>query len=222
MSVGVAIDTAMVPGNLTRVQMQKIILSYVQALQDDPELNELANMSIRSGISSINERNWKKLAAFHDIGLTATDAEYELPTDYKDPLHCELLGTGGRPNGRLHYKELKRLLREHPVSDQDGAPSVYTIMYDQRLFRLEPAPAASFTALHPTARARYFRRVPFPSEGDGTGLPPEFDWWLIWNGRSEIAAIRRPQVYGLAAGEAGRRWRQLKIDDNAVTDWSEC
>ena len=223
MTTAVSANTSQTPGGRSLAEMQRLVLSYVQAPQDDPELNDTARGALNIGIDIHNSRNWFKIQSYQDMTLVTGTSDYSLAPDVKDPRAAEWLDSSGNPSGRLEYKPLKTFLIEHPSSTSNGSPSVYTIMYSSsRLLVLDLAPDSSFVSQYPTLRFHYHRRVPhLVGASDFTGLSAEHDAWLVWYARSEMAAIRGVSTAGFAFEQQRMLMNALKMDDaETMTDWS--
>jgi len=222
MTIAVAASTSYSPGLRQASVLQKAVLSYVQAPQDDDELNEHARNALNDAVDAINTRTWKKLHGHQDILLAADQWDYELASSFKDPLNCARINTNGDQNGRLEYKPLKTFLVEHDQATGSGMPRWYTIFYDQlRVLSLDLAPSSEYISSFPTLRLRYHRRVPHLTGPDSIlGIPSEFESFVVWHAKAYIAADRAPQMVGYAENKAQQTFKRLKVDDaNIQTDW---
>lgn len=218
MATGLPAATTIIPGRKPANQLVSRVLSFLQEVQSDPELDQLALDGLNSGIALINGQEWKKFHGYQDITTVQGTVDYSLDDNFKDPITLDLLDASGNPDGFLEYKPYHRFMRMFPISTTESWPSHYTIFYDeQRLLTLNYQPQASFVSQYPTMRLRFHRREPELVGAAATTLTPEFDWFLIWHARAELAADRNPDKYRIAKSEAERRFRQLQIDDQNVT-----
>ena len=96
-------------------------------------------------------------------------------------------------------------------------PSYYTIDYASREIVLDLAPDAVAVSATPTGKLTYHRRIPKLNCTGTTGIPPEFDEFLIARGSWWYALSRAPEMAGLMATEARERWRMLVKDDCEIT-----
>lgn len=218
MPIAVAGGATTSPGNLTLGKMQNLVLRYLQLPQKDPDLNDEAADGIDDGVSVLNERDWFKVLGFQDVTLVADQADYDADDDVRDPFHCERLDASGNPDGLMGFRDFKSFLTEFSRATQSGSPKIYTFMYDQiRQWSLQIAPDSTFVGSWPTLRFRYHRRIPRLSDaGDTIGASPEFDWFLIWHARAELAANRDPGKMARAQAKADRKLAALIQDDNNI------
>jgi len=223
MSRGVAASSGFAPAPHTLAALKRDALNYVQGTQDDSDLNALAQRAINNAIDRINSRTWMKVVNKWTITLVADDADYGLPSDYKEPIILLRLTSGSKRDGRLKYKELKTLLTEHPISTQSGTPWFYSTQYQQRQLLLDKPPAASFITTYPTLEHWYHRRIPhLTADADKIDIQPEFERFIVSHAAATLAAMRGHQVLSFVRQEEELAWMELKADDNETqTDWSE-
>ena len=215
--IGVSSSSSYIPGLKSVQELERLAVSYIQGVQGDDELSEIARSGFDDAIADINSRTWKKLLGSQDITTVVGRASWGLNRDFKDPFHVELLDSSGNPNGRLHHKEWKALLRDHPRADANDCPTYYTIDYARRELVTQFALAQEFVNEHTWMRLHYYQRFVL-----GGARPPEFDWYMIWKARAALASIRAREKVGFAESRAERKFRELKIDDNRTAqDWSD-
>lgn len=216
---GVPPSSNIVPPRRSMAQLRRSVASYVQA-PDDNEALDNALVGINSGIDILNTYTWFKYIPTQSIPSVAGDRDYSLDGEIKDPRMLELLDSGGTQIGVMDYLPLKSFLDDVYFAVV-GDPYAYSINYVTRELLLSVAPSASWVARYPTMRLWYFPRFAKLIETDDMYAgPPEHEEFLLWHGRAEIAAVRRPAAAGYAEGRAMRILTRLRADDsNAQTDY---
>jgi len=212
------------PSVYTRNQLRQAVANYcgyggLIAALTDTELISAVDRSIDCAVSRLNSRQWKKWLALQTISLTVNTATYDLADLHKDPGRLMRVNASGARDGQLEFKELRSLLNEHPSATTSSTPSYYSLDFDQHQLVLDVPVDSAFLASYPTLHFYYFPRVSVSDSG--TVLPPEFDWFLIWHARAELASYRRPDAVTIAVGMARELWQALtEEDNNTQTDWS--
>ena len=199
--------------------VSQVLSAYQQP--DDPEVRTVALAGLNGGLALINSRTWKKLYGTSDITLNATDREYTVPDDFKDPIRLFLLDTNSQKSDIVRFKtedEFYQLFYDQ--NTVTGSPYCYTFDYSTRKIVLDSAPGSGFIAQWPSVQTRYHRRVPKLNCTGTTGLPPEFDEFLVARGAVWLARVRDPGSARFWLDEATERWRMLLRDDsNIQTDY---
>lgn len=210
------------PGYSSASNLRRQVLNFVSAAADDGDLDELANEAINGAIDRINNRTWNQIVGFMDFPLTVDVADYPVPLDFKKPLHFHLLDPDGNPFRRLEYLASKNLEDVFQRSVQSGNTCYYTFFEASRLVSLEPKPSAAILSESPTARLRFFRRIPHVHRSASSMVlaPREFATWIKWEARADIASVRAPQKFSMAERKSGQLWHELGVEDAKVlTDW---
>lgn len=219
MVVTVGASASYTPGNQACATLVSQIKSFVQA-PDDDEVTTLALAGMNAGIDLINSRTWKKINGSADIDLVAGTSRYGLESDFKDPLYMFLLDSSGNRVGRLPFQTEVEFWEGWDNRSSSTGPCRYTVDYASREFVLDYAPASGYVTQYPQYKAHYHRRIPKLTCTGTTGLPPEFDSFLVARGAVWLARIREPDRVRDLMGEATERWRMLTSDDgNIQTDY---
>lgn len=221
--VAVASSVSYSPSTLGLGELQREVLGFFQAPQDDPDLNNSARSAINRALDKVNGRTWVKLYGYQDITAVVDASDYALNLDFKDPMACLLLDSSGNQQARLPYLEVKSIDFEMPRIDGSGTPSHYTVFYDQsRVLSLSVPPDQGWVSTYATIRLRYHRRVPrLNGASDQHGLAPEFERFLIFDAASTLAMKLEPSRFQALAISAAQTWAALLRDDrNTMTDWS--
>lgn len=223
MATAVPASTSTTPGHYTASTMAGQVASYIYGDTADAELLSQITMTLNAGIGLINSRRWHKLTSQTDLTMTAADDDIGLPADFKEPIAVFTVNSSDERILRLPMKPLKSLLLERPNNDTTGSPEAYGINYKTRELILDVQPSSAWVSQYPELRVFYHRRLANLTQDSSTiGGEPEWDWFLIWHGRREMAAIRDPAKFGLADRMAEQFWRQLiRNDTDQMSDWSE-
>lgn len=222
MATAVPSSTSYTPGNRSRSSIVSEAASFFQSGELDSELDSVATSALNAGVSKINRHTWKKVWNKATITLAAADATYDLPADFKDPITLLQMNTSSQRDGRIPFKPHQSLVAENPYSTNSGTPFYYTIDYSARSLVLDFSPGSAFVTKHPTLVLYYHRRVPnLTQDSSTTGLPPEFDDWLVLFTAERLAIMREPEKLSYIRGSQMEAWRDLRRDDNETqTDWS--
>lgn len=220
MATGLPQPSAITPHNSSLAVLKRRVLDWTVSTSSDPENDELARTAINGGINRLNSRNWQKLIKSVTISLAADTSEYSIPLDFRDPRHCERQNSSAYPDGRFPYKSLKSLLDEHPHDTDSGDPRYYTIQHTRRVLFFDTTPSQTFVTKYPYARLYYHRRHPHLT-GNSSQLeyPNEFEEFVVWYAREEVAGIKAPDKFALANRRRMELWQDLKADDtDTLTD----
>lgn len=196
------------------------VLAFFQA-PDDSEIRSVALNGLNAALDLINSRQWKKIVGAQTITLDNTNNEYDVADEFKDPIRLFKLTSASVKDGRIEFATEARFYEifETPVASS-GEPCLYTYDYAQRKIVLDVVPSSGFTSRNPYLHLRYHRRVGKLNCTGTTGLPPEFDEWLIARAAVWLAAVRDPDRIPYLSAEASDRWRMLIRDDgNIQTDY---
>lgn len=217
---GVGPSSTIIPAKRSFAQLQRFVADYVQA-PDDAEALDTAGYGINSGIDHLNTYTWYKGLAYQDITTVLADADYDLDGEVKDPRTTELLNSSSNVQGTLDYLPIKSFLDERYIVTGSGEPCLYTLDYVNRLLLLDVPPTQAWVTLYPTIRFWYFPRFAKLIDADDTFTgPPEFETFLGWYGRAELASVRRPSAAGFAENKWQTILRRLRADDsNTQTDY---
>lgn len=221
-----------VPVSRTQTNFRSLVLGYVQADNlSDSELTAVADEALDSATGRINSRNWHKILGNATATLVADQISYTFASgfssvisDVRDPIALMKRDTNANRSGRIAYKAFKSMLVEHPSAGTSGTVSVYSMDYQNRQLTFDRAPDAAFVASYPSVDFWYHRRIAeLSGTSDDMDVPPDFDWYIVWHARMEVAehlGFDRKADRALQMME--RQWQALTRDDNEVeTDWSE-
>jgi hypothetical protein len=220
MATATGSGTSPTPGHRTAGTLIRAVLTYVQA-PDDSELQEVARECLNSAIAFVNARRWNKLTSQTDLSMTASDDDIGVPADFKEPLSLFELNSSSERVKRVPFLPLQTMLFERENTTVAGNPQHYSINYKTREVILDVPPSSGYVATVPTMRLHYFRRLAELSNDSSTiDNEPEFDWFLIWQARAEIAMIRDPGKVMFAQRRAQEILRELRRSDtDQMTDW---
>lgn len=220
MATAVPSSTSYTPGNLNAATMIRHVLNFVSSVGDS-DLNTLAREGLNQGIDRINSVTWNKIYGIQTITLVADDDDYSVSSDHKDPIRLLRMRSGVR-DGRIPYKFHQTFFNEHPNAINSGYPNRYTIDYKQRLLVLSRPPTSSYVTTWATLEYWYHRRLArLTQNSDTIDIPPEFEWFLIWTARMEVASDLYPEKSLLAERRVEALWRELRNQDfETETDWS--
>jgi len=223
MATAVPASSSTTPGHKNAGQMISEVASYVQADTTDTELASVVLSALNSGIGLCNSRLWQKLVKSSDLTMTASDDDIGLPADFKEPMAVFQLNSSDVRTQRLPFKPMKSLLEEDQNNATSGIPQFYGINYGTRELILNRQPSSAWVSSVPQLRVYYFRRLAELTQNSSTiDAEPEWEWFLIWHARREMAAIHDPAKFGLADRMAQQYWQMLiRNDTNQMSDWSE-
>lgn len=224
MATTLAASTVVAPHPSSFASLKRYVVDYVQGV-DDAELLDVAGRAINAAVDMLNaERSWIKVNRKQTIYLVADQIDYNINTDFKDPIYALLLNTSFMPTKRLNYKDYKTLALDNPNAEFSGSPWVYTIFYNERLFSFVITPTQDFVSSTPYVELRYHNRLQYmTADSDTHGGPPEFNAFIGWQARFDVATARgESNLARLAEIKALRVLDALKMSDNSTeTDWSE-
>lgn len=222
MAVVVPSSTSYTPSQSSMSSIISEAASFLQLGTLDAELDSVAKTAVNAGIAKINRHTWKKVWNQTVITTVASDADYSLPTDFKEPITLLRLDSDSNRDGRIAFVPHQSFMNELEIVSGDGSPDAYTIDYNQRVLLLSSPPNAAFVSRYPTLRLVYHRRVAkLTQDSSTTGLPPEFDDWLVLFTAERLAVMRDPEKRNYIKSEQMESWRDLRRDDNEIqTDWS--
>jgi len=197
--------------------------NFVQADATDSEVKSTVLGMLNAGIAIINSRRWHKLTGSEDLTMAAADDDIGVATTFKEPVACFRLNSSDDRIGRLPFRPLRSLLMERPNNATAGSPRAYGIDYPNRNLILDVQPSATWVAANPKLRLyQHIRLAELAADGDQTGGEPEFDWFIVWHARRELAAQREPEKFGLADRMAEQIYRELRRSDtDQMSDWDD-
>jgi len=221
MATAVPASSSVTPGHDTAGTLMSKVASYVQAVTDDAEVKSTILCALNGAIAFVNARPWYKLTSSSDLDMTADDDDIGLPATFKEPLACYQLNSSDERTKRLPYKPLQTLLAERQDNTTPGTPSAYAINYNTRELILDIQPSSAWVTNNPELRLYFHRRLAeLTQDSSVSGGEPEFDWFLIWYARREMAAVRDPGKFQLADRMTEQFYRELRRSDtNQQTDW---
>lgn len=211
------------PGASSLADLRRCVLDYVQG-SDDSHLLDVATRAINMAIDKVNAVPWKRMQSTQDIDFVAGTISYDLSATFKEAAHCELLNSSDLPIGRIYYKGLKTLMEENADRSTNGEPLYYSIDHPNRTFVLDRPPSSAFISNFPKARLWAKTRLArLTNAADQHGGPPEFDRFLCWDARADVAAVRGHSSSADRAMRAAEQiFRLLRVDDKAmVQDWPD-
>ncbi|RLB37673.1 MAG: hypothetical protein DRH30_12775 [Deltaproteobacteria bacterium] len=210
---------ALVPAQSTGTVLIRKVLDYCM-LKVDTELQQVALDAINNAINKINTRNWKQLLAQDSTALVADTRTYALPDNFRAPRHMEWLDSSDKSHGHVPFKELKSILVEHPDATESGSPRRYTVDRMARLVMFDVPPTAAHATEYVKYNLWYFARQLHLAGGTSIAYPTEFEEYIMWRARAELASFRRPDAASYAYGQAKSAWTALVADDNnTMSDW---
>jgi hypothetical protein len=219
--IGTVAAPSAAPGARKTSDLLAAIQGYVQGL-DSEEIYQYALTELNNAIDSINSRRvWHKLTGTQQISLLAGSGSYGLAADFKDPIHAEFSDVEGNPQLRCAYVPYKnfQLRYEYPQKSFRGRPEAYTIYWSDNRLVLNAAPESSFTGSLPFLDLIYHRSILYVvGKGDHVNLPGEFNQYLMWQARSDVAyALGERMRADRAAGRAEAIMRKLESHDDMLT-----
>lgn len=183
----------------------------------DEEVRAQCLRSINSGIDDLNKRHWYWSLTYMDITAVAGTADYSLADDYDGFRSLQLFNMNGKPAGQLRYLDPQSFWDAYNVSTQAGDPCDCTVDSPEtsRVLTLNCVPTASWAALYPTMRLRYFALVQHLVEPADTlaGVPNSAGLYVRWYAREDAALIYDPSLAGLAGARKDRLWQDLVKKD---------
>jgi len=223
MATAVPASSSTTPGHKNAGTMISEVASYVQADSTDSELASVIMGALNSAIGLCNSRRWHKLIKSTDLTMTAADDDIGLPADFKEPMAVFRLNSSDVRTYRMPFKPLRSLLEEDPSNATAGHPTFYSINYGTRELFLSRQPASEWVTANPQLRVYYFRRLAELTQTSSTiDAEPEWEWFLVWHARREVAAFREPDKFGLADRMAQQYWQMMiRSDTDQMSDWSE-
>ena len=196
-------------------------LNYIQA-PDDPDLKQSALDGLNDGIDRLNMRTWKKIWGEQKLWLLENYDSYALDTTFKDPYYAEFLNADEDPVAQCQYIEVQQFLRT--VRNPLDTPRFYTVDYSLNRFILNSKPQLAFVGDYPYITAFFSRRVQkFVADSTTTGIPGEFDSFLVWHARAQTAYDWGETGKGDRAElRAERAFKELIASDgNVISDWKK-
>jgi len=225
MATGLGTSTYNTPRARTFSELKRDVASYVM-MPDQGEALVAAGVGLNNAIRKLNARAWKWSITYTDITLAAGTYDYTLPNDFKDVYAMSYLDTSGNPSDHLGYMQAKEFEQTFKSSAVQVSPSVATVINAKSslILSLNYAPNADFIASKPTARVRYFKRLPIlVSESDRPDVYGEVENFLTWSGRTYVSSIYDPAKMKHAQLETAMAFQDLVADDNETgyRDWPE-
>lgn len=213
------------PSALTQNQLRQAVANYIGlgglvAAAADADLISAVDQAIGCATSRLNVRKWHKWLMLQTIDLVVDTAVYDVAELHKDPGRLLQLNTAGAREGRIPFKEQLTLFDEHPWATTSGDPCYYSLDYDLRQLVLDVPVASSYLSRYPQLAFYFYPRVSISETGFVS--PPEFDWFIIWHARMELASYRRGgDAMQLAERQADKHWVLLeRWDSDTQTDTS--
>lgn len=217
--------TQAVPGCQDFATLKDRVARYVRA-PDDAEVRTSIGYEINDAIRELNTRNWLWAITSSDITLTASTADYTIPTDFRAPRILERLNTLSQRDGRIPWIEPKTFMDRTPSSTVDGSPSLYTVrnFTNSQQLTLDVAPDSGFVGQWPTLRLRYYRRLPtLTNDSDCLDCPSEVELFIVWAARYAAALQMDTTAYRIQPALAEKKaiWARLTASDteSEVGDW---
>lgn len=194
---------AFVPDAQTYEAIKDSILAYLKLI-DDTRADTLAALAVRSGLVRLAAYPLKGNLATDDISLSTSFHTFSVPADFNMAFSLHFLDTSDNRDGRIVYKREENFDQiVHRDEGVVGVPTLYTVRGGETVAEMDKTPGS--ITVHPKVRLRYFRRYNnLTTSTDSFSFAPEFEEFLIWHGRKELAAIYDSAKYPLAQAEADR------------------
>ena len=164
----------------------------------------------------------------HDITLVAGTRQYAIATNFNSPRSAELLTTGNYPKATIRYLEERVFLERLPNREASGDPDFYTVFspWMNGLVTLDKDPTAATIANYQKLRLHFYERLNlFSADADTLftigNAPSDVEPFIVWHGRSIVAAHLAPDAADRAERQAEFWWRALITRDQkaAVADY---
>lgn len=193
-------------------------------LPDDEEVLDAAAAGIRRAIDRLNSRTWNWALKPQDITFVVGTQEYTLETPFKAPFNFALRNAAAVDVSRLGFLPLSEFLKDTQLVDAAGTPYRYTVVNAFRFgkLRLDAVPTTAWTAIYPTGRLWYYRRVQYPGSSANTIDVPEEVVAFIQNATDGFVAGRFAPAKADSAWErAERAFADIVRDDchGQQSDW---
>jgi hypothetical protein len=199
-----------VPAPETWANLKLAILRY-NKLKNDTTADANAEIALRSGLARLAAYPMKSALATAELTLTAGQNTVSVPSDFNLPFSVHALDANSKRAARYVYRGEEDF--DFVYSNQEGVagtPTFYTLRGGNTVLEFDRSPEASYVTVHPKVRLRYYKRIDTLNTSTSTlSIPPEWEEFLIWNGRREIAAIYDSAKFPLADQEANRTLREL-------------
>ncbi len=212
-----------VPAPQTWANLKLAILRY-NKLKNDGTADENAELALRSGLSRLAAYPMKSALATVSLTLTSGENTVSVPGDFNLPFSLHVLDTDNKRSGRIVYQGEEDFDYWHSNEEGiAGVPTFYTYRGGDSVLEFNRAPEADFVVTNPFVRLRYYKRLDTLTTDTSTlVIPPEWEEFLIWNGRREIAAIYDSAKFPLADQESNRSLRELIRRETIrdTMDWS--
>ena len=208
-----------VPSAQTFEVIKDNILRYLK-LKDDAEADTLAGLAIRSALVRLAAYPLKGNLATGDVTITTAFVTATLPTDFNMAFSMHFLNTSNENDGRIVYRREEDFDALLPKGSTVGTPRQYCVRGGESVFEFDRKPSS--VTIHPKVRLRYFKRYDqYATDSSTLTIAPEFEEFMIWHGRKELASIYDAEKYPLAMQEAGRALRDLVRRDTIrdEQDW---
>ncbi len=199
-----------VPAAQTWANLKLAILRY-NKLKNDTTADSNAELALRSGLSRLAAYPMKSSLATAALTLTADQNTVSVPADFNLPFSLHVIDSNDKRDGRFIYKGEEDFDFHHSNEEGvSGDPTLYTFRGGDTTLEFDRAPDATYITTRPKVRLRYYRRYDTLNTQTSTlAVPPEWEEFLIWNGRREIAAVYDSAKFPLADQEANRSLREL-------------
>lgn len=212
-----------VPAPETWANLKLAILRY-NKLKNDPTADANAEAALRSGLSRLAAYPMKSALATVELTLSSGENTVSVPGDFNLPFSLHVIDTNSKRAGRWVFRgeeEFDQMY--HNQQGIAGVPTFYTFRGGETVLEFDRSPEAAYVVTNPFVRLRYYKRIDtLDTSTASLAVPPEWEEFLIWNGRREIAAIYDSAKFPLADQEANRSLRELIRRETIrdTMDWS--
>lgn len=208
-------STTYTPGSKPLSTMCEEAAAFHQVNGADAQIATLCRSAINAGIGLINSRDWKKVYGVWTITLTQDQDYEEVQQDYKAPMSMHRLDTNSKRESRVRYEPLQTFLRQNLDSTQSGDICFYTFDEKRRRVMWDVPVGSAYIGQTPKHEHYYHRRVPsLQDDSDTTGLPPEFDEWLVLRAALRLGRILDPEKIRFISEEEREMWQWIRTSDN--------
>lgn len=158
--------------NRTAFDLERDVAEYV-GLGNDSGGKALASRCIRAAVGAFNNRPWTFNRVTFDVPLATpvavagSDNEYDLPTDFRNPLAAWLADADGDVRDVVEWVDFLRWKIDVPAQKgRGGTVAYYTARNVHETGRILIYPTQDPANLaHPTLRLHYHRRIIYPTSG---------------------------------------------------------
>ena len=181
-------------GNRTCKQIVEDIANYVGGDTSDPQKARIKT-AFQSAVRSFNTWAWKfNRIATADTSFVADTTDYQLPTDFRNPLRCTLIDINGRDVFSLEWRHFKAWVFEMDTTVASSQiPTHYTVknVHQTGLISFFPRIGTGGFSF-PKFRVDYHRRILVPNlDDDLLNVPLEVEEAIYQEGISNAIAMTR-------------------------------